>query len=145
MQKRSLIFHSILLTGILMLILPACNQSGEKSKGDKNKAENGQAKIEFEKTEHDFGKIITGERVAYGFRFTNTGNSPLLISGIRSGCGCTVGDYPREPLLPGEGGRINVVFNSAGRNGFQSEGIRVITNAEQSAVRLRITAEVLQQ
>ncbi|MFN3555856.1 MAG: DUF1573 domain-containing protein [Bacteroidales bacterium] len=101
--------------------------------------------ISFEKEVHDFGKIIAGERVAYGFRFTNEGNSPLVITGIRSGCGCTVGDYPKDPLMPGEGGRINVVFNSAGRKGFQSESVRVLANTQESVITLRITAEVLER
>lgn len=101
--------------------------------------------VEFQKTSHNFGKIITGERVAYAFRFQNSGTSPLIITGIRSGCGCTVGDYPKDPIKPGEEGKVNVVFNSAGRRGFQSESVRVLTNAEESVVTLHITAEVLDQ
>jgi len=110
------------------------NQTGEKN-----------PEINFEKTVHDFGKIIKGERVAYSFRFTNAGNSPLVISAVRSGCGCTVGDYPKDPLKPGETGKIDVVFNSSGRNGFQSESVRVLNNSSESALTLRITAEVLEQ
>ncbi|TVQ88696.1 MAG: DUF1573 domain-containing protein [Bacteroidetes bacterium] len=101
--------------------------------------------IKFDKELHDFGKIISGERVVYGFRFTNTGSSPLIITGIRSGCGCTVADYPKEPLMPGDDGRIQIVFNSSGRRGFQSESVRVLTNAKESIVTLRITAEVLER
>lgn len=100
---------------------------------------------EFQKTTHDFGKIITGEKVAYAFRFTNSGNHPLVITGIRSGCGCTVGDYPKDPVKPGEEAKINVVFNSAGRRGFQSESVKVLSNSEESVITLRVTAEVLQQ
>ncbi len=124
----------------------ACKQSSDSSHDSgKDSSENTDATpiAEFQKTTHDFGKIITGERVAYAFRFKNAGNSPLVITGIRSGCGCTVGDYPKDPVRPGEEGRVNVVFNSAGRRGFQSESVRVLTNAEESVITLRITAEVL--
>lgn len=100
--------------------------------------------ITFEKATHDFGNIIIGEKVAYNFKFTNTGNAPLIIISTRSGCGCTVGDYPKEPIPPGGEARINVTFNSAGRRGFQSESVRVISNATPQEHLLRITAQVIQ-
>ncbi|MEE4177038.1 MAG: DUF1573 domain-containing protein [Bacteroides sp.] len=100
--------------------------------------------VTFEKTEYDFGKIFSGEKVTYSFSFTNTGDGPLIIVNTRSGCGCTVGDYPREPIPPGGEARIKVSFNSAGRKGFQSESVRVVTNAQPQEYLLRITAEVLQ-
>lgn len=119
------------------------NQAQQNTQNEVTDQDNGTPVITFEKTEHSFGSIITGERVAYGFRFTNTGNSPLIITGIRSGCGCTVGDYPKDPLRPGESGRISVIFNSAGRRGFQAEAVRVLNNSETPAITLRVTAEVM--
>lgn len=100
--------------------------------------------VSFAKTEHDFGKIFSGEKVTYSFSLTNTGDGPLIIVNTRSGCGCTVGDYPREPIPPGGEARIKVSFNSAGRRGFQSETVRVVTNATPQEYLLRIKAEVLQ-
>lgn len=100
--------------------------------------------VSFEKLTHDFGKIFSGEKVTYNFRFTNTGDAPLIIIHTRSGCGCTVGEYPKEPIPPGREARINVTFNSAGRRGFQSESVRVITNANPQEYLLRVTAEVIQ-
>lgn len=125
----------------LASVIGSCTQNTSQSEEQKD-VSNGNPRISFEKTSHDFKKIISGEKVAYAFRFTNTGNSPLVITGIRSGCGCTVGDYPKDPVRPGEGGRISVVFNSAGRRGFQSESVRVLNNSEESIVTLRIQAEV---
>lgn len=145
-MKRNLSILSILL--LVAFLITGCAESTEKSRSsnmESSASANALPIAEFQKTTHDFGKIITGERVAYAFRFQNSGNSPLIITGIRSGCGCTVGDYPKDPIKPGEDGRINVVFNSAGRRGFQSESVRVLTNAEESVVTLRITAEVLDQ
>src|SRR6056297_2151535 len=129
---------------ILSTGLYSCNPSGSDiAENNTETSEEKTPEIAFDKNIHDFGKIISGERVAYGFKFSNTGNAPLLITGVRSGCGCTVGDYPKEPLLPGETGRIDVVFNSSGRTGAQSENVRVLTNATDKPVNLRITAEAI--
>jgi|GEM_PF-3512689 len=57
---------------------------------------------------------------------------------------CIVGDYSRQPIAPGEKGRINVQFNSAGRSGYQSQAVLVISNASQPETRLHIIAEVAQ-
>lgn len=128
----------------------SCNSGGGKANSQSASAENGTAALErapevtFEKMAHDFGPILSGEKVAYNFRFTNTGNAPLIIISTRSGCGCTVGDYPKEPIPPGGEARVKVMFNSAGRRGFQSESVRVVTNATPQEYLLRITAEVIQ-
>lgn len=99
----------------------------------------------FEKTVHDFGKVFSGEVVTYAFKVANTGNAPLIILDTHSGCICTVGDFTREPIPPGEEGRIRVKFNSAGRRGFLTESVRVITNAEPQEQILQIRVEVIEQ
>lgn len=143
LNSKTLVFIS--LFGLALLV-SACTGSTEKksvlSQSNTEALSEG-PEIRFEKEVHDFGKIISGERVSYHFRFTNSGDSPLIITSTRSGCGCTVGDYPKEPVLPGQSGRITVVFNSAGRSGFQSETVRVLTNAPQEIVNIRIQAEVV--
>ena len=98
----------------------------------------------FEKETHDFGQVVSGEKVSYSFRFTNKGSVPLVISGIESGCGCTVGGYPKDPIMPGEGGTINVAFNSSGRIGLQSQSVRVFTNSASEPIVLRIKATVIE-
>ena len=139
------IMPNFVLLYLATVVLNSCSGGQQTDHhNDQNDQEKGIAEITFEKTLHEFGQIITGERVAYAFRFTNTGTEPLIITGIRSGCGCTVGDYPKDPLKPGQTGRINVVFNSAGRRGFQSEAVRVLNNSEEPVISLRITAEVLE-
>lgn len=137
--------HSGIVILILIVLLSSCNQTKEHQAENEPTASGALPAIEFTKTEHNFGKIISGERVAYGFKFTNTGEAPLLIEGVRSGCGCTVGDYPKEPLMPGETGRIDVVFNSSGRNGNQTETVRVLTNADQRPIQLKIMAEAIRE
>jgi hypothetical protein len=100
-------------------------------------------KIEFENDIHDFGKIIQGEKVTYSFKFRNTGKSLLLISDVSTSCGCTVTEYPKEPIKPGEAGKINVSFDSEGKRGPQNKTATVSTNTQPNTTVLRIQAMVV--
>ena len=101
-----------------------------------------QAVITFDQTEYDFGKILQGEVVSYTFRFTNTGNVPLIITGVDKSCGCTASEYPNEPIAPGEGGNIKITYDSKGHFGFQTKSVVVVSNAMPATTTLRIKAEV---
>ncbi len=72
----------------------------------------GGPKITFDKTEHDFGTINEGDIVETVFSFTNNGKSELIILSAKGSCGCTVPEWPKKPILPGEKGEIKVKFNS---------------------------------
>src|SRR5688572_27672382 len=74
----------------------------------------------FEKTSHNFGKITQGEVVEYEFRFKNTGDADLIITNAKSTCGCTVPDWPKQPIRPGESGNIKVKFSSEGKDPGQT-------------------------
>jgi hypothetical protein len=93
-------------------------------------------------TTHDFGTIREGEVVEYSFPFKNTGKAPLLITGASASCGCTVPDYPREPMEPGKDGTIRVSFNSKGKPGHQEKTVTVSSNTARGNQFLKITAEV---
>jgi len=99
--------------------------------------------IEFEKEIHDFGKVIQGEKVSFGFKFKNTGKSDLIISQVKSSCGCTVPKFPKDPIKPGEGGKITVTFDSQGRKGFQNKAVTVLSNCQPSAAIIRIKASIV--
>ena len=98
--------------------------------------------IEFEKTEHDFGKMLQGEQVSYTFKFKNVGNAPLIVSNIEKTCGCTSPDFSKEPIKPGGEGRITITYDSKGHKGFQNNRLIVKTNANPSETMLRIKAQV---
>jgi hypothetical protein len=100
-------------------------------------------KIEFEKDFHDFGKIIQGEKVTFAFKFKNTGKSLLLISSVSTTCGCTVTDFPKEPIKPGESGKIDVSFDSEGKRGPQNKTATVMANTQPNSTLLRIQAMVV--
>lgn len=98
--------------------------------------------IKFEKNEHDFGKILQGEQLSYTFKFKNTGNAPLIITSIEKTCGCTSPEYSKEPIKPGEEGKITITYDSKGHKGFQNKRLIVKTNTNPSESILRIKAQV---
>ena len=62
--------------------------------------------MNFAQMAHDFGTIEQNSENEYVFEFTNTGGEPLIIQNAQGSCGCTVPEYPREPIAPGETGEI---------------------------------------
>ena len=101
-------------------------------------------RITFEKDFHDFGKLMAGEKVTYSFKFKNTGKTMLIISTVTTSCGCTISDYPREPIKPGEGGSVDVSFDSEGRHGIQNKTITVMSNTQPPSTQLRIQSTVFE-
>ncbi len=99
--------------------------------------------IKFEEDVFDFGRITQGEKVSHSFAFKNTGTKNLIISGASGSCGCTVPEWPKEPILPGAEGVINVVFSSEGKRGLQEKTITVATNCEPATRIIRIKTEVI--
>lgn len=89
--------------------------------------------ITFEKKTHDFGDIAQGDKVEETFKFTNTGNEPLIITNVQVTCGCTTPKgWPRDPVAPGGKGEITVAFNSTGKIGKQNKTVTVISNASNA-------------
>ena len=79
-------------------------------------AEKSQAEIRFEKLTHDFGTFPdSSPKVTCVFNFTNVGTLPLVINQAIASCGCTVPEYPKTPIKPGEKGQIKVTYNGAGK------------------------------
>lgn len=97
----------------------------------------------FETELHDFGQLIDGEKVSYSFKFTNSGDQPLIISNAKGSCGCTVPNWPKDPIQPGDSGTIDVTFNSSGRTGKQNKAITLTANTNPSRKVINITSEVI--
>ncbi len=98
--------------------------------------------MDFKDTVHDFGAMHEDEVVQYEFAFTNTGKSPLIITSAAGSCGCTIPDYPHDPLAPGLSSVIKVSFNSAGKAGHQEKTVTIHTNTLRSIQMLYIKADV---
>ncbi|UXX78096.1 DUF1573 domain-containing protein [Reichenbachiella carrageenanivorans] len=99
--------------------------------------------IKFSEMSHDFGDIEQGEKVAYTFEFTNTGDAPVVITNVLTTCGCTASSWPREPIAPGGSSKIDVTFNSTGKIGHQNKVITVMSNATNNPERVKIVTNIL--
>jgi len=86
------------------------------------------AKITFKDQMFHFGNVTEGEIVTVEFEFTNTGKIPLLIADARATCGCTVPEWPKNAIEPGEGGVIKVEFNTTGKKYEQKRPVSIIAN-----------------
>ncbi len=145
------ITHSILIT-CMALILIACNHKANKeidasivnipveANGTSNNSNMPQ--ISFENTNHDFGNLMQGEKVSFTYHFTNTGKSPLVISSVVPSCGCTVAQFTKTPVMPGEKGMVSINFNTETKHGMVSSGVTVQANTYPSETRLTFTAVV---
>lgn len=133
---------------IIVAALTACNSKTENNEEisstvietDNPAVES--AKMEFEEMVWDFGEIIEGERVVHTFKFKNVGNNHLSINSATASCGCTIPEWPKEPIPPGGEGSIKVQFNSNGKVGTQHKDITIISNADPVKTVLQIKAQV---
>ena len=101
------------------------------------------AQIKFEKSSHNFGEVHQGEKVEKVFIFKNTGTIPLLLSNVLSTCGCTIPEWPKEPIPPGEEREIKVVFDATAKIGRQNKVITIRSNSKDGDCQIRISAMVL--
>lgn len=100
------------------------------------------AQIEFEKETHDYGTINQYADGTCEFKFTNTGNEPLVISNAKGSCGCTVPQWPREPIAPGKTGVIKVKYDTK-RVGIIGKSVTLQSNATNEPTKtIRIKGNV---
>ncbi len=100
------------------------------------------ATIEWNETSMDFGKIAQNNPIVVEFKFQNPGMIPLIITSVQPSCGCTVADYPKQPIPSGGEGIISVTFD-AKSSGHFSKTIAVHTNTSEGITNLFIKGEVI--
>jgi hypothetical protein len=139
----------LMFIGLIGLIISSCNNTESKDKelsaSDieiKEGKDNPEPRFEWKEQNWDFGTIYDGDRVEHTFRFTNTGDDDLVITDASATCGCTIPDWPKHPIAPGEKGEIKVEFNSAGKTGGQTKEITIIANTNPTKTVLQIKAHV---
>ena len=98
--------------------------------------------MSFDEMEYDFGTVTSGEKVQYAYKFKNTGSEPLIISNAKGSCGCTVPDWPKEPIAPGEASEILVEFDSSNKSGNQSKRVTITANTNPAQTFLTIKGQV---
>lgn len=104
-------------------------------------AQDATAKIEFKSETIDYGEIAKGSDGVRVFEFTNTGTAPLVISNVKSSCGCTIPKKPEAPILPGKTGQIEVKYDTK-RVGPIRKAITVTSNADTPTKVLKIKGTV---
>ncbi len=97
--------------------------------------------LELDKETHDFGTLMNGTPVETVFKYKNTGNSMLVVSNIKSTCGCTVPSNYTKEVAPGETGQFTVKFNGKG-NGKVSKSLTMTTNTEKGTQIVKISAMI---
>ncbi len=105
-------------------------------------SDKGAPELSIEETTHEFGAIAQGVVVEHTFRFSNTGDAPLIISSAIGSCGCTVPIWPKEPIMPGNEGEIKVSFNSEGKYGLQDKTVTINYNTDSGPVILHMKGKV---
>ncbi|WP_435254510.1 DUF1573 domain-containing protein [Tenacibaculum sp. A30] len=148
MKKIAVALAFVVSAGMLV----SCGQGNASSKVKKENVENaekrdntisqGAPEISFDKEEFDFGTVKEGEVVETTFVVTNTGKSDLVITHAQASCGCTVPEWTKDPIAPGETGNIKVSFNTSGRTNKQSKSVTLTTNTEKGREIIKISGMV---
>lgn len=121
----------------------ACGSNQDK--GATSSLDDKLPKIEFTEDikNFDFGTITEGEQVQHSFKFKNAGDFPLIINNVSASCGCTIPEWPRDPIGPGEESTILVRFNSKGKEGPQFKTVTIFANTNPATNDIQFKAEVL--
>lgn len=136
----------VLFAGIAVLASCTSNQGANAEERMLEYAEfvDEPTSIEFEEPEFNFGTVVDGEMVKHTFKFTNTGDKSLVLFDVKTTCGCTVPEnWPKHPISPGDGGEIEVIFNSNKKVGSVHKSIRVEANTNPSVTTVSILGEVV--
>lgn len=151
MKAYRLTFQFIFIL-LLFSILTSCSQQeeGEVStdlihipvSAENKKQQDAMPKLAFEQTEHDFGTLKQGEKVSFTYKFKNEGKANLIISTVVPSCGCTVAQFTKTPVNPGESGFITISLNTDNKKGIMRKQVAVQANTYPAETKLWFTANV---
>jgi hypothetical protein len=101
--------------------------------------------LKFKESSYNFKSAKEGAEVSHDFEFTNEGKTDLLISNAVASCGCTVPEWPKEPIPPGVSGKIKATFNTTGKSGQQHKSITITANTKPEKTEVFIEGEVIKE
>jgi hypothetical protein len=141
------------LLSIVVIFFVSCTQSASSKINPSQKNKKKQLSIAqvdqiinpemtFDTPEWNFGVITQGDVVEHTYKFVNTGSDPLIITNAKGSCGCTVPEWPKAPVSPGEEGEIYVKYNSAGKKGKQNKKVTLTTNMTPSQQVIYVKGQV---
>ncbi|WP_459212360.1 DUF1573 domain-containing protein [Aquimarina rhabdastrellae] len=140
----------LILAGVIAFAFTSCKENAAEKVKEENVASAAERDAKeanfpvmtFAEVEHDFGTINEGDVVEHKFSFTNTGKSPLVIVSAKGSCGCTVPEWPKQPVAPGATGEMLVKFNSNGKPNAQTKTVTIVANTEKGKETIKIKALV---
>jgi hypothetical protein len=100
------------------------------------------AVFNWSETAFDFGKIKLNVPATHQFSFVNKGSAPLIISSVQASCGCTVTEYSKDPIAPGQSGFVKATYNAA-KAGVFTKTVTINANTDDTTVLLTIKGEVM--
>lgn len=118
-------------TVLLFVLLCACSATVTRN----------DALINFGEVKHDFGTVSYKKETTCAFEFSNPGKTMLIINDVKTSCGCTVPEWPKEPVRPGEKGMIKIKYDAAFPGVFHKT-VEVFYNGAGSPANLEIKGEV---
>lgn len=122
---------------LVLFFVSLSSYAQENNDNDKNKPH-----LLFERLQYNYGKIEYAGDGKYEFKFKNTGKTPLVLRNVQPSCGCTIAEWPKEPIKKGKKGKITIVYDTK-RVGKFNKSITVFSNANNSPVRLTVKGAVL--
>ncbi|WP_323786829.1 DUF1573 domain-containing protein [Psychroserpens sp.] len=136
-KKRNKTNHLFTTVSLLCIMLFSCNNFAQELDTTDQLGV-----FHFEEEVIDYGNIAQNDNGVRTFKFTNRGRAPIVISKVKTTCGCTVPTYPKQAILPGESGTIDIKY-ATNRVGTFSKSITVISNADNAQKKLRIKGNVI--
>jgi hypothetical protein len=146
-KRMAAVKNSLLLAFVVMFTMTGCDRSPTESTQNHGAGQvvpdSEKPVLKFKEPLFRFKPVKEGEEVTHSFAFTNTGKSDLLISYASASCGCTVPEWPKEPIAPGESGVIKATFNTEGKQGKQNKKIVITANTKPELTEVHLEGEVL--
>ncbi|HAW53353.1 MAG TPA: hypothetical protein DCX54_13665 [Flavobacteriales bacterium] len=99
--------------------------------------------VVFDEYDYNFGDVAQNSTNEKIFKFKNTGKEPLIITNAKGSCGCTVPEYPKEPIAPGKTGDIKVVYSPGNQQFKQEKSITITANTDPETTVLKVYANVI--
>ncbi|WP_124981130.1 DUF1573 domain-containing protein [Nonlabens xiamenensis] len=136
----------LMVAAVATMTLTSCNEKATAKIDEANLTAAAESKevagdfpvMTFEEVEYDFGTVEEGTVVEHEYKFTNTGNAPLIVVNAKGSCGCTVPTWSKEPIAPGAEGSMLVKFNTNGKPNAQTKTVTIKANTEKGTESIRI-------
>ncbi|MEI8224502.1 MAG: DUF1573 domain-containing protein [Bacteroidota bacterium] len=141
MRQFTHLFCKFFLIVILSFSIASCTDYKVNDKH--SNVYRGTSAIVFDSMDHNFGTIVEGAKISHVFKFKNIGSGLLIISSVKTSCGCTISKFKKKPVPPGGEGSLEVIYNSSDASGYQLKTVEVISNAFRKVLVLKISAEVV--